>query len=194
MFAVLSIEIRTLNRSLAAVLHATMQGTGCWMDVSMTASLLAHNIMPLCAVQAQGAAPRPEQALLNGGVPCYRVYGTADGKHLAVGALELKFWQNFCQALGLAEYAQQHWSLGSHEAGDGASAALSLEVQRLIDTKPLAYWAALFDGVDCCATPVLRLDEAVVHSANTAYGSVGLRSAANGRTVSTVDFAMKTIR
>ena len=180
--------------TVSAVLHAKLHGRGCWMDVSMTASLLAHTVMPLFAVQATGTAPLADQALLNGGVPCYRVYRTQDGRHLAVGALELKFWQVFCKTVGRSDWAAQHWSLGSHEAGDAASAALSLEVQRLIDTKPLAYWAALFDGVDCCATPVLRLDEAVVHSANTAYGSVGLRSAANGRTVSTVDFAMKTIR
>jgi crotonobetainyl-CoA:carnitine CoA-transferase CaiB-like acyl-CoA transferase len=133
--------------------------------------------MPLFAVQATGQAPAAQQALLNGGVPCYRTYRTLDGRHMAVGALELKFWQTFCTALTRPDWAVQHWSLGSHVAGDSAAQALSQQVASLIASKPLSYWETLFKGVDCCATPVLRMDEALQHPANLAYGNLAHRNA-----------------
>ncbi len=150
----------------SAVLHAKMHGQGCWMDVSMTASLLAHNVMPLFAVQARGKPEAAGQALLNGGVACYRTYQTLDGRHLAVGALELKFWQSFCHAIGRADWAMLHWSLGSHQAGDEASQALCALVANIILTQPLSHWITVFDGVDCCVTPVLSMDEALRHPVN----------------------------
>jgi alpha-methylacyl-CoA racemase len=153
--------------TVSAVLHAKMHGQGCWMDVSMTASLLAHNVMPLFAVRATGRVQNAQQALLNGGVPCYRTYRTADGRHLAVGALELKFWQTFCGALSRPDWSVQHWSLGAHSAGDAAAQLLSDQVADRIASQPLHYWTALFENIDCCVTPVLRMDEALKHPVNT---------------------------
>jgi alpha-methylacyl-CoA racemase len=179
--------------TVSAVLHSKLQGRGCWMDVSMTASLLAHNVMPLFAVQATGKPPAAGKALLNGGVPCYRAYRTGDGRQLAVGALELKFWQTFCGAVKRPDWAAQHWSLGSHEAGDATAQALANDVASLIASEPLEHWTNLFKTVDCCTTPVLRLDEALQHAANVDYGSVGYRSTVAGGAVPTVTAAMKVI-
>jgi alpha-methylacyl-CoA racemase len=161
--------------TVCAVMHAKQHGRGCWMDVSMTASLLAHNVMPLFAVQATGAAPAAQQALLNGGVACYRAYRTADGRHLAVGALELKFWQTLCGTVQRPEWAQQHWTLGCHAAGDAAALALCDEVSQLIASQPLSHWETLFKGVDCCVTPVLNMAQALQHQANLDFGNVGFR-------------------
>ncbi len=180
--------------TVSAVLHSKLQGRGCWMDVSMTASLLAHNVMPLFAVQATGTPPAAGKALLNGGVPCYQTYRTQDGRQLAVGALELKFWQAFCGAVNRPDWVVQHWSLGSHEAGDAAAAALAAQVAALIASQPLAHWVHLFEPVDCCTTPVLRLDEALQHAANVNYGSVGYRSTvACGSSIPTVAAALTAI-
>jgi alpha-methylacyl-CoA racemase len=172
--------------TVSAVLQAKLQGRGAWMDVSMTASLLAHNVMPLFAVQATGTPAAAGTALLNGGVPCYRAYRTHDGRALAVGALELKFWQAFCGAISRPDWAAQHWSLGSHTAGDAVAQALCSEVAALIASEPLAHWTAVFKTVDCCTTPVLRMDEALHHAANTDYGSVGYRATVSGATIPTV--------
>lgn len=179
--------------TLAAVLHGKMHGVGCWMDVSMTASLLAHNVMPLCAVQATGAAPAAEQALLNGGVPCYRVYRTKDGKHLAVGALELKFWQVFCVAIGRDDWGTRHWSLGSHTPGDANANALTHEVAAVLRSQPLAFWLAALANVDCCCTPVLNMQEALTHAANVGYGTVGYRQTHANQTIYTVNAAFKQL-
>jgi alpha-methylacyl-CoA racemase len=179
--------------TVAAVLQAKLQGRGAWMDVSMTASLLAHNVMPLFAVQAAGAPAAAGTALLNGGVPCYRAYRTQDGRQLAVGALELKFWQAFCAAVNRPDWAAQHWNLGSHEAGDAGAQTLAGEVAELIASEPLSYWTALFNTVDCCTTPVLRMDEALHHAANVDYGNVGYRVTQSGGTINAVNAALKAI-
>lgn len=176
--------------TVSAVLHAKMHGRGLWMDVSMTASLLAHNVMPLFAVQARGKPEAAGRALLNGGVACYRTYQTFDGRHLAVGALELKFWQSFCKALGRSDWAMLHWSLGSHQAGDAAAQALCALVAALIRTQPLSHWLRVLDGVDCCVTPVLRMDEALMHPANLAYGTTASRVNDAGHAIPTVMQAM----
>ncbi len=179
--------------TVSAVLHSKLQGRGCWMDVSMTASLLAHTVMPLFAVQATGKPQAAGAALLNGGVPCYRAYRTADGRQLAVGALELKFWQAFCKAVNRPAWAAQHWSLGSHEPGDAAATTLSLAVAELIASEPLAHWTSVFTGVDCCTTPVLSMDEALRHAANLDYGNSGYRLSQAGQAVPTVNCAVKSL-
>jgi alpha-methylacyl-CoA racemase len=119
-------------------------------------------VLAAATLAASGRVPPPGRDLLSGGAPCYGVYRTADGRHVAVGALELKFWQMLCQAIDHPEWARRHWSLGEWP---GSAAAMSLrdEVARVFAAQPLAHWQAVFDQVDCCVTPVLRLDEAQAH-------------------------------
>ena len=181
----------------AAILHSKIHGVGCWMDVSMTASLLAHNVMPLFATQARGAPTPADMDLLNGGVPCYSAYRTADGRFLAVGALELKFWQSFCAVIAHPDWAVKHWSLGNLDIGNSDSMLLKAQVADLIASQSLADWVALFAGHDCCVTPVLRMDEALAHPVNTEYGSVAYREVMGSnqtlRNIPTVTQALKRI-
>ncbi|MGH6611947.1 MAG: CoA transferase, partial [Burkholderiaceae bacterium] len=103
-----------------------------------------------------------ENTLLTGGVACYQVYETSDQKHLAVGALELKFWQAFCDAIGLSELKNQHWELG--EAPGSPQAKHTIErVARRIAKHALEHWLQIFEPVDACVTPVLTPAEALNH-------------------------------
>jgi alpha-methylacyl-CoA racemase len=77
---------------LAAVIDARASGRGRHVDVAMTDAVLAHAVFPLAGLLARLAPPPRGADLLSGGVPCYGVYATADGRHMAVGALEKKFW------------------------------------------------------------------------------------------------------
>ena len=153
---------------LAALLAVQRTGRGRFVDVSMTHEVLRHHVIAGIGVQRTGRAPPPGRDLLSGGAPCYGVYATADGRHLAVGALELVFWQRLCQALGRPEWSTQHWSLGLAVGGDAAM-ALRGELAQLFRREPLAHWVAHFEGVDCCVTPVLRLDEALAHPLHAAH-------------------------
>jgi len=147
---------------LAGLLGAQRGGRGRFVDVSMAHEVLRHHVLATYTLRATGRAPAPGRDLLSGGVPCYGVYRTADGRHLAVGALELKFWQALCEALARPEWAERHWSLGL-AAGGSESMALRAELGAVIAAEPLAHWVGRFEGVDACVTPVLRPEETLSH-------------------------------
>lgn len=91
--------------------------------------------------------------LLDGTAPFYRTYRCADGRFVAVGALEETFWRNLIGVLGLADlpdrWDRAHWPV----IGEALSARFA---GRTRDD-----WVTAFDGVDACLTPVLDFDEAV---------------------------------
>ena len=147
---------------LAALLAVQRGGSGRHVDISMTHEVRRHHVLADLVVAQTGRAPVPGRDLLSGGAPCYGVYRTADGRHLAIGALELPFWQRLCVALARPEWSDRHWSLGL-PVGSTESLALRDALAALVLTRTLADWWALLEPVDCCATPVLRLDECHAH-------------------------------
>jgi crotonobetainyl-CoA:carnitine CoA-transferase CaiB-like acyl-CoA transferase len=147
---------------LAALIGAKTTGRGRFVDVSMTDAVFAHNIMPLVAVNNFGRPAQPGRDLLTGGVPCYNVYRTSDDRFMAVGALELKFWETCCEILQRPDLKTRHWSLGQ-AAGGSDAAAVKMELDAIFRQHTLAEWTSTFVDTDCCVTPILRADEAVTH-------------------------------
>jgi len=165
--------LTTLSALLAALLGAQRSGRGCRVDAAMTDGLLVHHVFPHGDLDA-GRVPAAGRTLLTGGAPCYRIYPTADNAHLALGALELKFWQAFCDAAGLAELREQHWALGL-APGSVASDEMSRRVAARILQRSRAEWEAVFAHVDACVTPVLTPAEALAHGHHHARGLVHRR-------------------
>ena len=147
---------------LAGLIGAQRTGVGRFVDVSMAHEVLRHHVLASITLQSTGRTPEPGRDLLSGGAPCYGVYRAADGRHLAVGALELKFWRVLCETIGRPGWVASHWSNGL-APGSAASLALRDELAAVLAAEPLAHWVARFDGADACVTPVLRLDEARRH-------------------------------
>jgi crotonobetainyl-CoA:carnitine CoA-transferase CaiB-like acyl-CoA transferase len=147
---------------LAALLAAQRSGAGRFVDISMTHEVYRHHVLARFALEATGRPPAPGRELLSGGAPCYAAYRCADGRCVAVGALELKFWQALCAALERPEWAERHWSRGL-VPGSEPSMALRAEVAKVFAIRPMAHWAQVFETVDACVTPVLRLDELQHH-------------------------------
>lgn len=151
---------------LAAVFAAQRTGQGRHIDVSMTHGLHAHLVMPrsTAALLAPmlGHRPGAGEDMLNGGLPCYSLYRTADDRHLAVGALEHKFWRAACEVFGRADWTDRHWQRGALP-GTPDALALRDEVAALVASQPLAVWAERFAEADACVTPVLTLAEAEDH-------------------------------
>lgn len=147
---------------LAALIGARATGQGRFVDVSMTDAVFAHNIMPLVAVNNFGKPAAPGRDLLTGGVPCYNVYRTSDNRFMAVGALELKFWETCCDVLGRPDLKARHWSLGQ-EIGGTDAAMVKADLDAMFAQHPLSYWTEKFASADCCVTPILRADEAINH-------------------------------
>ncbi len=153
--------LTALAALLAALLGAQRSGRGSRVDAAMTDGLLVHHIFPHGDLDA-GQVPTAGRTLLTGGTPCYRIYRTADDRHLAVGALELKFWQAFCDAAGLADLRDKHWALGL-APGSAASDEVTQRVAARIRQKSRTDWESLFADVDACVTPVLTPAEALAH-------------------------------
>jgi alpha-methylacyl-CoA racemase len=147
---------------LAALIGAKASGQGRFVDVSMTDTVFAHNIMPLVAVNNFGRPAAPGRDLLTGGVPCYNVYRTSDDRFMAVGALELKFWESCCDVLARPDLKTRHWSLGQ-QIGSTDAMAVKEELDALFAQHTLATWTEKFSAADCCVTPILRADEAIAH-------------------------------
>jgi len=165
---VLSGALSAAFAAVSALLHAARTGAGRHVDVSITAVLTASNLLPLAYAQAGRSAPGRGRDLLNGGLPCYALYRTLDERHIAVAALEAKFWLRFCETIGRPDFSGRHWERGQ-EIGGADARALVEELGRIFADKPLAHWMSLFAGSDCCVTPVLRLDEVLRHPVAAQY-------------------------
>jgi crotonobetainyl-CoA:carnitine CoA-transferase CaiB-like acyl-CoA transferase len=143
---------------LAALFDAQRSGQGRFVDVAMTDCIMALNIQPLVALYNCGAPPAPGTDILSGGIPCYGTYETADSRYLGVGAIEHKFWQIFCAKIGRDDLADKGWAKGVE------CERVRSDIGAIIKGKTLAQWSDIFTDVDACASPVLRVDEALRHA------------------------------
>jgi crotonobetainyl-CoA:carnitine CoA-transferase CaiB-like acyl-CoA transferase len=150
---------------LAALVGAKTHGHGRYLDIAMTDCLLANATIPLAALTESGAVPARGDALLSGGVPCYSIYPTRDGRFLAVGALEAKFWERLCEALGRPDLVTSQFATGD----DGDRVRKSLE--SVFRTRDRDAWETMLAPVDCCISPVLSVAEAL---RNDQIGARGL--------------------
>jgi crotonobetainyl-CoA:carnitine CoA-transferase CaiB-like acyl-CoA transferase len=154
--------LSAINQILAALWAVARGGDGRFVDISMSHCTYDNNVVAQVALANDGTAPVAGSSLLNGGVPCYNLYRTLDGRWLAVGALELKFWEKLCMALDRPDWATRHWSLGQAIAGPDA-VQLIKDMTDLIATRSLEDWALMLVPIDCCVSPVLTAAEAAQH-------------------------------
>jgi alpha-methylacyl-CoA racemase len=150
---------------LAALHHARVHGEGQIVDAAIVDGV-AHLATMIHAMRAAGVwQDRREANLLDGGAPFYGVYRTSDGGHMAVGALEERFYAQFAELLGLT----------SRESALRADPARWQELRDAVAarfrTRTRDEWAAVFDGTDACTAPVLSLAEAPLHPHLAARGT-----------------------
>jgi len=151
---------------LAALLDARSSGKGRYVDVAMTDAALAHAIFPLLGFLEQGKSPSRGTGMLDGGLPCYNVYRTKDGRFMAVGALEGKFWAVLCDILGCPEFKGKHIVYGA-DAGP-----VKARLTRIFASRTQREWTEVFARADCCVSPVLGMDEALENEQLRARGMV----------------------
>jgi crotonobetainyl-CoA:carnitine CoA-transferase CaiB-like acyl-CoA transferase len=158
----LSGSLFSLVGIFAALYERQRTGRGRYVDISMTEGAIAFIHMHLASRMAVGAEGKPLQRgveALNGGYACYGVYRTQDNRWLSVGALEPKFFNAVCHALGRGELAAD-----AYDVEGGGAARVRKELDAIFGSKPLAHWVELFRNKDCCVEPVLEGDE-VLHDA-----------------------------
>ncbi|MGB9377421.1 MAG: CaiB/BaiF CoA-transferase family protein [Mycobacteriales bacterium] len=141
--------------AVLAALHARHRtGEGQFCDVSMTDGVLSWLSVYAGAHAVSGEVPRPGTGLLGGGFACYGVYECADGRHVAVGALEPKFFAVLLDGLGLPELSSAHLDPARQDE-------LRTRLAEVFATRSSQQWADAFGDVDGCVTPVLDLAEAL---------------------------------
>jgi crotonobetainyl-CoA:carnitine CoA-transferase CaiB-like acyl-CoA transferase len=133
-----------VTQILAALLERDRTGKGSRVVVSM-----AHRSHRLVAHRL-GGENIPQ--MLTGGMACYRIYQTADGRHLTVAALEPVFFRRLTELVGRPELAERQF--------DADQEALATELAAVFAQRPLAEWLELFDAEDVCVGPVATLAEA----------------------------------
>lgn len=143
-----------LTAILAALYHRERTGQGQYIDVAMLDGALAwlYYLLPL------SRRPDLEEAglgMLTGAALCYNVYETADGRFLAVAALEPPFWAAVCDALGRPDLLD--YALNPEPGARGRLA----EVRALFRSRPLAEWLQRLDPVRTACGPVITPVEAL---------------------------------
>jgi alpha-methylacyl-CoA racemase len=118
-------------------------GRGQRVDVSMTDGSAA--LLPVALAEKAPGAGR-HAPVLGGDFACYHVYPAAQGSHIAVGALESKFWGNLCRELGCEELIERQF------ASD--QAALIAALTEIFSTATAEEWFRRIGAKDCCVTPV----------------------------------------
>jgi alpha-methylacyl-CoA racemase len=145
---------------LCGILEARQSGRGQVIDAAMVdaAAVLATHHYALHAI-GEWSDERGTNRL-DSGYPAYDVYATADGKYVAVGALEPAFYHELVQRLGLRDLPSGDYRANWDEIRQRFAEAFA---GRTRDE-----WAACFEGSDVCVTPVLSFDEAPAHPHNAA--------------------------
>jgi len=154
---------------LAALLEARVSGHGQVVDAAIVDGVTHLQTMFYGQVAA-GAhhADRRVSGVLDGGLPFYDVYATADGRHVAVGPLEGKFYGELCERL--APFLGDREMPGQYDLARFGEMRETLAAT--FATRTMDDWATTFEGTDCCVAPVLTLTEAAEHPHLAARGTL----------------------
>jgi alpha-methylacyl-CoA racemase len=140
---------------LGALVKRERTGEGSYLDVSITDSLLPlmsnHILIEGLTGEQHGIAKLQRKHV------CYFIYETKDGRFVSLGALEPKFWSNFCQALKKEHWVSEHFSLAQNEN------PVFLELKEVFARRTLAEWTQFSVEIDCCLAPILETGELFNH-------------------------------
>lgn len=136
---------------LVAIIQREKTGRGQFVDTSIFHGSLSLATMVFAGVETGFERPEPCAMTLNGRFPCYGLYRTKDNGYMSLGALEPKFWVNFCEAVGREDL------MGGQFGGPDVVS----EMERLFASRTKAEWVSAMKQADACCEPVLSLDDAV---------------------------------
>jgi alpha-methylacyl-CoA racemase len=136
----------------AALYQRAAVGTGCFLDVSTADGVLHLMSLFLDEYLATGVEVGPASALLTGGFACYDMYPAADGKWLAVAAIEPAFFANLCHELGLAEWAGTQYDGSKQDE-------LRAVIRDAFASRERDEWVQALAHLDTCVSAVRSIAE-----------------------------------
>ena len=142
---------------LAAIAHREKTGQGQYLDVAMHDGVISWLSIHAGRYFIDKELPKREQMHLSGRYACYQVYPTKDGRHISLGALEPKFWKNFCEAIGREDLVLKQFIEGEERV------QIIEELRELFKTKTQREWIEFFRNADACLEPILTLEEVFQH-------------------------------
>ena len=147
---------------LAALVHARATGEGQVVDAAMVDGSASLTAMTHALRAAGFWHDERGTNILDSGAPFYEVYETRDGRYVAVGAIEARFYEKLIEGLGLR----------GEDLAPQMDRASWLETKRrfaeVFATRTRDEWTTIFEGVDACVSPVLSPHEAPTHPYNQA--------------------------
>jgi crotonobetainyl-CoA:carnitine CoA-transferase CaiB-like acyl-CoA transferase len=149
---------------LMGLLQRQRTGEGCYCDVAMMDCVVSLLALQSEQAFASGVTPRRGSERLNGGIACFNVYRTKDGRYLSLGNLEPKFWQVFCELIERPDLvARQYDALPDHPE-------LRAVMDDIMAGRSLAEWEALLSDTEVAWAPVLDLPEVFANPQVVARG------------------------
>jgi len=138
---------------LAALVQRDEYG-GQHIDTSLTDVVFSWNLAHAGEHFGTGGEYDPADSLTSGAYPCYHVYQAGDEKPLALGAVEAKFWERFCDIIGRPDLADDHLN-------DDTRTERLTAVKQVLATAPRNEWLDRFEKADIPCTPVYSLGDAI---------------------------------
>jgi crotonobetainyl-CoA:carnitine CoA-transferase CaiB-like acyl-CoA transferase len=163
---------------LAALLARERTGCGQYVDVSMFDVMLSMLPVPAAHHFAGRTIEVGDKYALSGAYPFYNIYGTSDGKFMTLGALEPKFWANFCRKVGREDLVSRQFDSGEQRVN------LFDEVRAIFKARTQDEWVKMMADSDCCCEPVLSMSEAFEHAQTHAREMVREAQVANTKQLS----------
>ncbi len=139
---------------MGALRDRDASGEGCAIDLALADVTTPLQLFQVAGYGATGQVPGRRTTYLNGGAAYYQVYRTADDRHVALGAVEPKFWRAFCAACDRRDWIGRH-------VDPLPQRALIEELRSYFAGMSAAECAGRFGSPDCCLSPVLDLADAM---------------------------------
>lgn len=136
---------------LSALIQRFTKNVGAYLDVSLVDVMITMLNTHMLIAKEKGVNQGLEE--LTGEYVCYHIYETKDGRYMSLAALEPKFWENFCHAIGRDGWMNSHMSKATDEN------PIYKEMKKIFKSYTLNEWLAFMKKVDCCLSPVLEVNE-----------------------------------
>jgi|TARA_R110002110_G_scaffold48955_40_gene145490 crotonobetainyl-CoA:carnitine CoA-transferase CaiB-like acyl-CoA transferase len=159
---------------LLALIARQESGQGAHLDIAMAEGAFTFAYWAHAEGVIAGQNIKSGGSRLTGGLARYRLYSASDGRQIAVGALEEKFWQSFCDVIDQPAELRD-------DRSDPESC--SAEVARRLGSQPSTYWEPLLVAADCCCSVVKTPAEASVDPHFAARGVFDRKLNISGKTV-----------
>ncbi|MGH7801987.1 MAG: CaiB/BaiF CoA transferase family protein [Thermodesulfobacteriota bacterium] len=139
---------------LTAYIARGKTSQGQFIDVSMTDGLISLLSIHLIKFLVDSKIPEGGKMDFNGQFPCYRIYKTKDGEYMTLAALEKKFWENFCTAIGRKDLIDKQYD---------DSIETRNEIEYIFKSKTRIEWEEISENIESCLEPVLNFKEVTKH-------------------------------